>query len=199
MQIGPICCELLQGEEGACHFLFCAEFSSLCAKAGAGCSCCPSHEAGHVSRRTGGLRDALGSFSGSVASELDFSGAVYVNLSVLLPLQDTSAAVAAGSGMLERGSMLGCLNVIFVNLLLKMPLVLFQIAFFTTAHLRIKGLGIYFITIILSVHECVNYRGQSISAAPECCLQSAKSCHVPPQTDASAEPTERWLIGQGDC
>lgn len=63
-------------------------------------------------------------------------------------------------------------HIIFVNLLLKMPLALFQLARsakpYALANRWKKGLGIYFFNVLHSLHECVNRTGQSISPALEC-------------------------------
>lgn len=85
--------------------LFHTEFSDSRAKAGDGWGSSPSNEADHVTRNRGGFSTSSGSFPEMVISKLGFADAVYMDLSVLFPLQENSVAVAAGRVTLETDSM----------------------------------------------------------------------------------------------
>lgn len=86
---------------------FDSEFSDPRAKVRGGWGSNPSNEAGHISRNKDIFRvqHHFWKLPWQVVPKTGFANAVYVGLSVLVPLHENSVAVAAGRVTLDTDSM----------------------------------------------------------------------------------------------
>lgn len=111
---------------------FNSEFSDPCAKVRGGWDSNPSNEAGHISRNRDRFRvqHRFWKLPWQVVPKIGFANVVYVGLSVSAgpSAREFSSSDSRKSHTGHRQHAMMARHIIFVNMLLKMLLVLFQLA-----------------------------------------------------------------------